>query len=72
MGSPFGSGRVETSIIGPAGLPAPFPPTAVNPARRVFHRGNLLATVDAQSNALRSVCRLGAVGGFSTEAHRHA
>jgi len=43
MGSPFGSGCVETSIIGPAGLPAPFPPTAVNPARRVFPRGSYLA-----------------------------
>jgi len=43
----------------------PLPPTAVNPARRVFPRGDYLVTVDAQNNALRSVCRLGAVGGFS-------
>ena len=45
-------------------LPTPFPPTAVNPARRVFPRGDYLVTVDARRNAPRSVCRLGAVGGF--------
>jgi len=72
MGSPFGSGCVETSIIGPAGLPTLSTTHCSQPSPRVFPGGDYLVTVDAHPNAMRSVCRLGAVGGFFTEAQHHA
>lgn len=65
MGSPFGFGCVDASIIGRAGLPTIYTTHRSQPgAVRLTQRRYLLAARDAPAATMRSVCPPGAVGGF--------
>ena len=66
MGSPVGNGCVETSMINPAGLPAPFTHTTPNQTGAArLSRGATFAAVDAPGlTSHRSACRPAGWCGF--------
>lgn len=72
MGLPFGRG-LRNSHCQPAGNPTLYATRRRwQPARARLPVPTLPSTIDAQTNALRSACQAGAVGGFSIPKARHA